>query len=127
MVLGVGFGIGAYQLAQNQGFSDAWNARITSMHCAATAPRHGFFDIQRTNKNGVFSVLKDGPCDIEQILDVDVLLLDQAFLAKCKSAVLTFLFYTRSGVIWLLETSVAFPHDYTGAAVSVSRNCKKGD
>ena len=95
-------------------------------------PKHSsqsstFVDIQRIDKYGVHSFLKDdASCDIEEIYDV-IPLLDQAFVVKCKGSISTFLFYTRSGVTRLLETYVSFPHFSTAAAVTVSRNCKKGD
>ena len=72
------------------------------------------------------SILKDASCDIEEIYNV-LVVLDHAFVAKCKDDVSTFLFYTRSGVTRLLETIVSFPHVSTFASVSVSMNCKKGD
>ena len=81
-------------------------------------------DIQRISKSGVSSSKLD--CKIEDFFE-DVPLLDQAFVMKCKGSVSTFLFYTRSGVTRLLETIVSFQHETTAAAVSVSRNCKKGD
>ena len=59
----------------------------------------GFYDIQGTLKSGeVYSYLKDPSCHINEISRSDVSSLDKAFLIKCKMAISTYLFYTRSGV-----------------------------
>ena len=91
----------------------------------------GFFDIQGTTKSGVFSYLKDPSCTIDDISRS--MSLDKAFLVKCGFApdsfadVITYLFYTRSGIPRLLETYLSLEPANTGAGMSVSKPCKKGD
>jgi hypothetical protein len=87
----------------------------------------GFFDIQVTTNSGVYSYLKDASCHIDEMSMSDVINLDQAFLINCKSFLLTYLFYTRSGVAQVLTTYLSLEHAYTGAGVSVSKPCKTGD
>jgi hypothetical protein len=84
----------------------------------------GFYDIQATLSSGRLSLLEDG-CSIEE--EFGERSLDLTFVVKCKTMISTFLFYTRSGVVQLLETHLMLFSDNTGASVSVTKDCKRGD
>jgi hypothetical protein len=84
----------------------------------------GLFDIQWTTTRGRNSFLENA-CSIERKFDQHDLNL--AFMVTCKDMISTYLFYTRSGVDQLLETHLSIVSENTGASVSMTKDCKRGN
>ena len=99
---------------------------VTKLIQTNPAERGSYFDIQVTNDLGTHSSLGDS-CSIREKFDPDISNPDSAFVVACQEMISTYLFFTRSGVIQLLETHLALSHDSTAASVSATKNCKRGD
>ena len=109
--------------ASKPGWSMDEGEKVTNLIQKESA-RGAFFDIQTTVKDVRLSFLEDA-CSIERKSGGSEL--ELTFVVTCKEMISTFLFYARNGIYQLLETHLGLFREATGASVSMTKDCKRGD